>query len=661
MAGIKTSSGDYIDSSWELRIYVEELGGEAEPVVLRLKGDTHIGGVMVQVVDKIGRSQDWSDHALWWEQKRQWLLKSSWTLDKYGILADAKLHFTPQHKPIILSLPNQRSLRIRVSFSSTTFSACAEVCKMLGIRHPEELSFLRALQEREKKKKKDKDTVTQEIFDLTSLRPNSGDSATQVILGAVPSYFTTSPEAHESYRALSVCQIGITPEDIQKRYKPISVTDKTLVHGRWLNSSKSLMQQGIKEGDRLWLQFKYFTFYDLDPKFDTVRINLLFEQARWAVLLEETECTEEEMMSFAALQYHVNKLSVTCDPMNMPQDPALQDLEEALSHLEVKLEASTPSEALDGIQVEPEMQEYLRVFRPRKMTLKGYKQNWVQLKNTNLSCYKSKEEARGEPLTMLGLKGCEVVPEVNISSQKFCIKLVVPSPEGMNEVYLRCEDEQQYARWMAGCRLAAKGRTMGDTSYDSEVQSILSFLNLQKSSNQTSNSLNADSVNMHALVSPRYQKKLKPKQLTPRILEAYQNIAQLSLADAKLRFIQSWQSLPDFGLSYFLVRFKGARRDEILGIASNRLIRIDLGVGDVVKTWMYSNMKQWNVNWDIRQVSIEFTENINVAFTCVSAPCKVVHEYIGGYIFMSTRGKDGGSKGLNEELFHKLTGGHEAL
>ncbi|MEE6528417.1 hypothetical protein FKM82_030693, partial [Ascaphus truei] len=80
--------------------------------------------------------------------------------------------------------------------------------------------------------------------------------------------------------------------------------------------------------------------------FDAVRINLLYEQARWAVLLEETECTEEEMMVFAALQYHVNKLSVTSDPMEMPRDPALQDLEEALSHLEVKLEANTPSEAL---------------------------------------------------------------------------------------------------------------------------------------------------------------------------------------------------------------------------------------------------------------------------------------------------------------------------
>lgn len=52
-------------------------------------------------------------------------------------------------------------------------------------------------------------------------------------------------------------------------------------------------------------------------------------------------------------------------------------------------------------------------------------------------------------------------------------------------------------------------------------------------------------------------------------------------------------------------RFKGSRKDEVLGIAPNRLIRIDLGVGDVVKTWRYNNMKQWNVNWDIRQVRLE--------------------------------------------------------
>lgn len=58
-------------------------------------------------------------------------------------------------------------------------------------------------------------------------------------------------------------------------------------------------------------------------------------------------------------------------------------------------------------------------------------------------------------------------------------------------------------------------------------------------------------------------------------------------------------------LSSLGTRFKGSRKDEILGIANNRLIRIDLAVGDVVKTWRFSNMRQWNVNWDIRQVGRE--------------------------------------------------------
>lgn len=59
-------------------------------------------------------------------------------------------------------------------------------------------------------------------------------------------------------------------------------------------------------------------------------------------------------------------------------------------------------------------------------------------------------------------------------------------------------------------------------------------------------------------------------------------------------------------------------------------------------------------------MAIEFDGNINIAFGCVNADCKVVHEYIGGYIFMSTRARQQ-SDTLNEELFHKLTGGHEAL
>ena len=40
---------------------------------------------------------------------------------------------------------------------------------------------------------------------------------------------------------------------------------------RWLDSSRCLMQQGIKSGDTLWLRFKYYSFFDLDPKVGWVR------------------------------------------------------------------------------------------------------------------------------------------------------------------------------------------------------------------------------------------------------------------------------------------------------------------------------------------------------------------------------------------------------
>lgn len=78
------------------------------------------------------RKQDWSDHALWWEQKRQWLLQTHWTLDKYGVLADARLFFGPQHRPVLLRLPNRRALRLRTSFSQPLFQAVAAICRLLS-------------------------------------------------------------------------------------------------------------------------------------------------------------------------------------------------------------------------------------------------------------------------------------------------------------------------------------------------------------------------------------------------------------------------------------------------------------------------------------------------------------------------------------------------
>nr|CAD7575242.1 unnamed protein product [Timema californicum] len=65
--------------------------------------------------------------------------------------------------------------------------------------------------------------------------------------------------------------------------------------------------------------------------------------------------------------------------------------------------------------------------------------------------------------------------------------------------------------------------------------------------------------------------------------------------------------------------------------------------------------KAWNVNWEVKHMMVQF-EEANIIFSCLSADCKVIHEFIGGYIFLSMRSKEA-NQTLNEELFHKLTGG----
>lgn len=143
--------------------------------------------------------------------------------------------------------------------------------------------------------------------------------------------------------------------------------------------------------------------------------------------------------------------------------------------------------------------------------------------------------------------------------------------------------------------------------------------------------------------------------MVQRILEAHANVKDLSLVDAKMNYIKAWQLLPEYGITLFVVKFMNSKKEELLGVSYNRMMKMDINTGDHQKTWRFNTMKAWNVNWENKHMMVQFEEG-NIMFSCLSADCKVVHEFIGGYIFLSTRSKDA-SQTLNEELFHKLTGG----
>ncbi|XP_023654956.2 fermitin family homolog 1 isoform X1 [Paramormyrops kingsleyae] len=663
-----TTSVEYGKITWELSIFVDQREDDSR-YTLRVKGNDHVGGLMLKLVEEINATRDWSDYALWWEQKNIWLLKTHWTLDKYGIQADANLLYTRQHRPLCLQLPNMKTIKLSISFSSVVFKTVTEICRTLNIRRPEELSLLKPLDDASKKKKKDKgkNPAIDEVMNIDALgMPGNTGNPGNYSKTMTPTYDPESgnPISKTSLwfgqNDLIVSQPNLPPAELAKMYKPLTTIEKATINSGWLDSSRSLMEQGVQEDDRLLLRFKYHCFFDLNPKYDSVRINQLYEQARWSVLLEEIDCTEEEMLMFASLQYHICKLTLSKEPLNLSDEPEVDEVEAALSNLEVTLEGGNTDKILEDITDIPKLADSLKLFRPKRLTLRPYKEYWFVFKDTTISYYKNRESSTGEPIEQLHLRGCEVVPDVNVAEKKFGIKLLLPVADGMNEVYIRCDNETQYAKWKAACILASKGKTMAYSSYKTEVRNIQSFLQMKSLAPTPESTPDADAMDMNAecFVSPRFSKKYKTKQLATRILEAHQNVTSLSLMEAKMRFIQAWQSLPEFGIKYYIVRFRGSKKDEILGISYNRLIRIDMSTNQPVTTWRFSSMKQWNVNWEIRQVTIDFDGNVQVAFSCQSCDCKVVHEFIGGYIFLSTRSKDQ-NETLDEELFHKLTGGQE--
>ena len=115
----------------------------------------------------------------------------------------------------------------------------------------------------------------------------------------------------------------------------------------------------MREFDVLLLRFKYYSFYDLNPKHDAVRINQIFEQSKWQILNEQIDCTEEEMLLFAALQLQVGLQANVPQPHEMYEED--DDVDTALTDLQLSLEGSG-YRGNDITQV-PHLADYLRFFR----------------------------------------------------------------------------------------------------------------------------------------------------------------------------------------------------------------------------------------------------------------------------------------------------------
>lgn len=117
------------------------------------------------------------------------------------------------------------------------------------------------------------------------------------------------------------------------------------------------------------------------------------------------------------------------------------DIDAALTDLQVSLEGSNVSNGPSDITQVPELCDYLRFFKPKRFTLKAFKRYWFTCRDLQLRLFKSREDANSSesPVHVINLRGCEVTPDVHLSQGRYGIRLEVPSAEGMTEMWIRCE------------------------------------------------------------------------------------------------------------------------------------------------------------------------------------------------------------------------------
>ncbi|CAL8093817.1 unnamed protein product [Calicophoron daubneyi] len=325
---------------------------------------------------------------------------------------------------------------------------------------------------------------------------------------------------------------------------PNGFIQRLRLNASWLDSSRSLMEQGIdmcpatidekeRSVDRsetnspakealsagywptLKLQYKYGSYYDLNAKYDEVRINQLYEQAKWSVLSELIEATDDEACLLAALQAHVEIAteqemnaafeSPSPAPISMnghDQSDAARDgispaAKKVLAHSSTsrdtspiggylrhkqnpKLSNSRPMSAaeldseidalLDDLANStmdvtdsssigtgrrsrsrrrptrplslsgsphtrapqdpgpPQLHDYIKICKPRRFGIKVFRRLFVSVDRLKLSIHKNEEEFKSgsEISEVIYLPGCEVQPDLCLTTEKFSIRLFVP-------------------------------------------------------------------------------------------------------------------------------------------------------------------------------------------------------------------------------------------
>ncbi|KAJ3335669.1 Talin-1 [Gonapodya sp. JEL0774] len=126
----------------------------------------------------------------------------------------------------------------------------------------------------------------------------------------------------------------------------------------------------------------------------------------------------------------------------------------------------------------------------------------------------------------------------------------------------------------------------------------------------------------------------RERMFEKRILAEHQKLHGMSELNAKFRYVQLCRSLKTYGVTFFIVKEKAAKKNKIgsmlLGVTKESVVRLDVETKEIIKSWPITQLRRWAASPN--SLTLDFGDYADAYYSVQTTEGEAISSLIGGYI-----------------------------
>ncbi|KAJ3396785.1 Talin-1 [Lobulomyces angularis] len=132
-------------------------------------------------------------------------------------------------------------------------------------------------------------------------------------------------------------------------------------------------------------------------------------------------------------------------------------------------------------------------------------------------------------------------------------------------------------------------------------------------------------------IPPEYQKN---KEVEKKIYQEHRKLQGLSELNAKFRYVQLSRSLKTYGITFFLVKERIAKKNKLvvalLGVTKSSVVKLDMETKDILKEWKLTQLRRWAASPN--SFTLDFGDYSEAYYSVQTTEGEQISQLIAGYI-----------------------------